>query len=590
MKYFVHLNEFTLWRILWLVSQGRPIYLMPSSPIIPLFSNLLRKLQTWLEERPNVQTVYDLFPSARPYFEYDGYAMFQTDLFLRTEKAMDERQRFHHAHKLGAYDMAYKQVACNKMTEDLPTVLLMNDIAIRFSADEAKIITTDKDSLFIYEAYHGQPVPIGVEIYPQFVPVLNFLFALSTALYSIFWIVRRLQLNPIAPREVFLGADFVGAQRQVDMVRDLIDDPASCLFVFRSAAQQQAAEDAEIDISGFETCQSQDGRINALELFSYLWLVVESISRLYFHVGDLPPAKFLAVSKLPFKKVFIRALLSRYRFRYFWGRDDYRPEHILRTQELRDMGSVSLGIAHGLPSPEVIQPIWRYIDFDIYYVLGRHLYEEHYSDTWSKQMYVRPVGSLGMTLDLFSRIDRPRLNNIVFFVSPSKKAEMIYEGVADVARAFPDRKVFVKIKISRKREGYFDDLVEFCRNGPENLIETEEDSYELMLKARHAISGSSTITAEAIQFGLNVYSFDLTDEHMPCYYREFPGLCVRSGEEIIENIRAIENGSAAYPRHLYAGLINLSGEFIIDIIRKDMNLSLPANGQIKHPCLTPENA
>ena len=83
------------------------------------------------------------------------------------------------------------------------------------------------------------------------------------------------------------------------------------------------------------------------------------------------PAHFYGIIALPFRRIILRGFFNKFRPAYFWGRDDYNVEHIIRRQEMHRYGGISLGINHGFPSYANLFPQWRYISFDRYYTFGR---------------------------------------------------------------------------------------------------------------------------------------------------------------------------------------------------------------------------
>jgi hypothetical protein len=570
MKYFLSLNEFTLLKTLLLVFSNKAVFLMPSEPIFGYFSEFFEQLSSWLKKRSNVKDVFEEFPESFRYWKIPAYSN-RTDIFTKLEDQIQSRFEFALADQhLGAYSVPFKHETCKYMGEKFIWAFLIRDISNKYAADEATIITPNGELSFIYEKYYGEKSRPKIVTAHPFRPVVNFGILIMTLLFSLSWVFSRLRWRRFVRRSFILGADFTGGPRQVKMVKDIIGDPAQCMFVFRNTSQRL---NNSVDISEFRQCVNGDGFISLSDLTSIFSIVFGDTLKLYLRLSQLSPEHFISSLKLPYKKAAYRALLNRYDFKYFWCRDDYNADHLLRSQELRRVGSRSLGINHGLPTPEIINPVWRYIDYDIYYVFGSHLYEKYYSETWSENMIVKPVGSLCMKKHHLQRLRNPRPNDIVYFVEPGFHEEKRHSAILEIAKSFPQKKVFVKVKPGRKNRVNYSLLKEIFDHGPKNIIESEEDSYELMFKVRYAISGVSTITAEAIQFGLNAFSLDFNDANSPYYYRDFPGLCVKSAAEVIERISAIDSGKETYPRESYGGLIDLSERYLIDVIRNDMGLS-----------------
>lgn len=265
-------------------------------------------------------------------------------------------------------------------------------------------------------------------------------------------------------------------------------------------------------------------------------------------------------------------LMNKYKFRYFFGRDDYNIEHVFRTWELRRRGGMSLGICHGMPSTPIVDPVMRYIDFDIYYVLGIELFRRYYSDTFPPTMTLRQVGSFGIAREELPEMFATKPKNIICFTKPHMDGNAGLDIAVAIANAFPDRKVFVKVKLGVKHYGNYEDFMARLRTAPPNLIYTEEDSYKLMKQARYSLSGISTLNEEALHFGLVAFFLDIYGPDVPVFYRAFPEFCQPDAESVINLINAIECGRWRYPRERYAGIAEISGATIYDVLRHDLGL------------------
>ena len=110
------------------------------------------------------------------------------------------------------------------------------------------------------------------------------------------------------------------------------------------------------------------------------------------------------------------------------------------------------------------------------------------------------------------------------------------------------------------------------------MIETRQDSYELMLEGQYAISNDSTVIAEAIGYGQYCFMYDVYLEVAPddghsSIYRAYPEICVNSADAFERCIREIERGQWEYPREKLSDLIDLSGINPFDRIRTTIGLA-----------------
>jgi len=144
--------------------------------------------------------------------------------------------------------------------------------------------------------------------------------------------------------------------------------------------------------------------------------------------------------------------------------------------------------------------------------------------------------------------------------------------VFKIAQHFPDRKILIKIKPGLVRDRLCRRELEMLSYAPPNVEETFTNSYELMDKASYAVSTGSTIVAEALQGRMTTFVLDGQMNGEYFYFRDFPGLCVQGGEDIIRRIEDIESGRETYDAETYSELIEMSGANIVNIIRKDMGL------------------
>jgi hypothetical protein len=553
---------------------------------LPPLRGLLARLAAWARRRGRLIDVIEAYDGLAVFREYPSYTN-HLGVFWKTEKALDEFFRVAERDAvIPDYALAFRHVICNVMrTKFVPILALAH--AAKHGGKSPRLVGADQPLLVLYRTYWGRDpeIPRAFDRRPS--RLLNGLLAALIALHAATWIVRRLRLLPGAPAAKALGIDCVPGRLHAGLLDEVVDDPRDAVVVYRGREQaREFAGDPALD--AYERCAVEDGYLSPWAAAAALAETCRDLVRLWRHIGGVAGELFTETAALAEKRQWFRALTRRYRFTHFLARDDYNPDHIVRTQEFRRAGVRSVGYMHGMPAPETLQPVWRYIDYDVYFTFGRDLYDRYYKKTWSPATTVKTAGTFGMSRAQRARLGHSRPANIVYFVTSDPKEPAMIDAVIEVARAFPDRTVYVKIKPTRRQEGKCAYTMAICSSAsaPPNLVETDRDSYEVMLECRYAISGpNTTIPAETLQFGLATFVYDTVDGQWPSYYREFPGLSVTGAAEIIERIRGIERGTWSYPWRRLDGLVDFSGESIFDAIRRELGRAprdpstFPAGGE-----------
>ncbi|NQV57950.1 MAG: hypothetical protein HQ503_18965 [Rhodospirillales bacterium] len=562
----VALNLSGLWRALRAYLQGRPIYVIEIGIGFPMLRGVWRRLYNFMCRRGAVLPIEDLFPSDQRYFVHSWMPEYP-DLFRKLEDGIAGDYRFDRLEQLPDYALAIKHAAC-QYTQKLWIVTTLKRLSD--TGDQvAEVSGIDRDIPLWYRRYYGAEPTFPVKTIKSGGVFSAAMTAVSLVVYSWLWILRRIKRVALDAKTVHLGADFVLDQRTTYLVSEITDSKDEVLFVFRNHQQRREAASWD-EFTGFQGIHPDELHLTVGDGVATALLVLKDIFRLFWYCHQLPADLFFAVVKLPFNRILFRTLFQRHPVNYFLSRDDYNSEHIIRTDELRRSGATSLGLAHGLPIPGIIDTRTRYVDFDTYFVFGDYPYDQHYREKWPAKMQYRAVGSFGMTREQLGRLSEPRSRDIIFFISRLLGERELFGEAVKLARAFPDRKIIIKEKYSARSE-YHLNLTSIIDNPPENIKFYSGNSYPLMLECRYAVSNdTSSVAAEAIQYGLITYVWDTYPPDLPSYYREFPELCVRRAEEVIEKIRAIESGEAEYPRERFDKLIDLSGKVIYDVIRDEL--------------------
>lgn len=583
MTYFVLFNELTLYRVLRLVLAGASVYLIPYPAVFSPLTKLLGKLMQLLARsgRCHPITQFDAHLAARP--EHRVLRLLD-DVFRNVESSMQKKFVFaQRAEMLGQYGICYKQVVCNYVSSLFPAVYICRHVG-KTANGPRTLVVPDDVVCTIYETHFKEPMPFSVETRGAVLsPVCRALMHIIMRFAALVVAVKGLRYKTRRQHSL-VAADFAADPADIGLLRELTDgDLKQALIVFRSRQQELLHGTMA---AGFSTCRLGDGGFTFSQMRSALADCYRDMGLILRIVVDVPANLLTLLAALPYKRLLIQKLLASHQIDFFWARDEYNVEHILRTQELRRQGSLSMGLCHGLPSVAIIVPMIRYVDFDVYFTLGER-FSEHYRATWSQTMKVRPVGSRGMTRARAAILRLGRAStDIIFQTKPWKNIAPLRDALAILATSFPDRRILLQVKRGFDVYPASAKLVEEVTRRFPNIVETNEKIYDLFLQARYLVSDPSTIVAEAIQFQVVPFLLDVEGQ-TSLFLREFPALLARDGREIVARIQALEHGSEEHLWDRYDGLVVQTAQSFSDAVRAEMGLPvkpLPAP-ESKPQCL-----
>lgn len=492
------------------------------------------------------------------------------DIFAESEPWIERHFKFAEATRdYGAYERAFKNICCNVSFPRFRIAYLCRGIAERGNEETYRIVGLD-DALRSYYEFRFGAVP-GTFIRAPRVGglLLNATLAISFALFTVFWIACRMRIAPTR-ESVLLGSDFAADPRDTCFWREIAEDDLSrVLVVFRNRAQRTAHEKS---IFPWRPASVADGVFSFAEGFAAMGGTVRDAAKILAAGIGLPTDYFRVLIAQTYHRAAYRALFRRFACRFFWGRDDYNTQHIIRSQELRRAGGVSLGIMHGIPAIASILHQLRYLDFDRYFIWGMDQYERFYRPTWLEDMKVIPVGSAGYSRDDLARLGPPTCNDVLCTLGYGFFTEPTLAAFREMATALPDRTFHVHIKLKEWPRPFMDLLERAFVDAPPNFVWDKGQVYDLIPRCRYVFTTGSTVTAEAVQFDRAGFVLDMDKRYKSLSYRNFPGICVHSPAEAVARIRAIENGTWRYPRETYGKLIDLSGRIIWDVIRAEIGL------------------
>lgn len=569
MIYIVNLNELSLVSFLWLMLLRRDVYVLSFETFLPQSAGPLRRLAERAVAKGLARWAVELCPELAAEWEYSPRVLLH-EVFASTESWQNTYYRFDVVSRaVPDYALAYKHVTCSHTwSKHVPLVTLLA-ILDSAHAQSLKVLGVAADTEAMLLAYGGTRLSFRSQSTSVPRRLINAAISLLAVLYGWAFIVRRTQLSRVSPQPFFLVADYMDDVRDIRLYQEL--EEGGPIALVERWARPDCEERAEIQ--RYPSYKATDGAFSPAEAFLAAGHIVIDCLRLFRHLGSLEPSHYYWVAALPYRRIVLRAFFNRFRPRYFWGRDPYNVEHILRRQELHRVGGESFGINVGYPVYSILYPMFRYVSFDRYYVYGRDIYDKYYRDTWPRDMTLVPVGSYSFTREQMRERFRPRPADIVVFSAIFITEPGMVALVRGLAEAFPDRRVLLQVKWNYADAESGKSYVAACCEGHSNVIPVRGPVYDLLFKARYAFSDPSTIVVEAIQAGVYSFAAEVSKIQRTSVFRDYPGLSVTSAEMAIQRIRAIESKSWTYPFTDYSGLVDLSGRIYLDAVRADVGLT-----------------
>jgi hypothetical protein len=572
------LNEFSLPTALWLMARREKVYILRVAPHLRLLAAPMKRLGDFLIRRGWAEMPDDI---DRRMVRRDGLLgdngfnhiveEIETELLGVLLPAGNATGR------LRDYDYAMKKAIEVVALQVVADVYCILQWLRRHGTRPYIIYGTSPITDMIYQLYYKETSPFKCGV-PKFARVLiNSINAVTSLASAAVWLVRRVK-SSVPVRRYKLGLDVNGYTEAMVLDR-VMDDPSQALVVYRGPDYKDyyGALYAKYPCCYPDSCAVGVGRLPGL-----IMLAIRDLAALVVRHGAGDCAVFMGYCGLVSSKIRLEAFHANIHFDYFWGRDDYNPHHIIRSQIMRRSGGKTIGINHGLPLT-IITPEWRQIDYDLYYSFGTHLYDNYYKSAWPAHMRVESVGNIHFTPEHRLRLDAPRPRDFAYFVTAHPLLDRILDEVFVVARHFPDRKVYIKMKAGRCAQ----DMAVYEEKmavAPANVVRVAETQspYEMMFDICYSITSSSTLGAEALQFRVISFIFDLLPD-IRFLYADFPKLIVASGQDIVRRVEDIESGAEIYRFEDFTALINVSAPCIYERIRSDLGLppgvpAIPAEG------------
>jgi hypothetical protein len=565
-------NELNVFRLALAALFRRPVHVLSVEPYFPPLRALLGRWVKVLVARGGAVAAGVTFADLTVYDD-EPYELQVADIYPRCEAALASYYRFDEAdRRLDDYALIYKHAVMTHLKWQMKRVGLLHKAAPALADRSALLVGTPREILDIYRIAFGQP-PFTLACRPTFVErTATLVIALAVLTVTLGFIASRIRFGRVAHPFHAMGADLGFEGKARDIFLSITREPSEILFVCRN--RQVLGEVEARHRRTYTHVTPLDGAFTPGEAFKMVGTAGADVVALWRHFRTGAAGLFFNIVKQPLKRAMFRALFARYPVGAFLARDEYNTDAITRTQELRRAGMRSVGIMHGLPAVPSIYPQFRYVDFDVLYVFGKH-HHDVYRDTWPAGMRVTPLGTFRMSEESRKLRPDPAARDIVLFVNQIVDNDALIDAYKGIAAAFPDRRIYIKLKYSKaspRNRKFCEDYERRLAGISERAILTEENPYDLMLRAGYCFGGPTTATVEFLQLGGIGFCVDTFDPDHDVFFRHFPEFCVSGADEAIARIRAIEAGEWVYPREKFADLVDFTKKDVRRVLRRDLGL------------------
>ncbi len=585
MTYIIHLNELSVLRFLLLATSGRQPYLLRVEPIFPQAARLLGAIADRAVRAGRARWIVDLCPALRPEWDHPPRVLLH-DVFAKTEAWHNSYFRFEAADRDSPdYALAYKQITCCHTWFRHVAVLILKSVLEDATPGSAvKVIGLPADARALVEAYAGDGLTVPAR--PDRTPnrLINFAILLLNLMYGVAFAISRLKPFGVRSQSVFLAADYIHDPRDFQLY-EMAKAGGPVLLVGRVALPDL---DKFPELAGHPACRPNAGAFTWSGMAQAIKTVVTDSFHLFRQFRHLGPDLFYKIATLPSRRILLRSLFTKYRPRYFWGRDPYNAEHILRRQELARVGGQSLGLIPATPAYTILFPHIRYVSFDRVYVPERTLFAEFYADTWPSDMVITGTASHSIDAQRLDERDTPRPSDIAVFTAIFVSEDGMVDLVRGLAEAFPDRRIFLQVKWNFIETETGKRFIAACTEGLANVELARKSVYDVLRDVRYAFSDPSSVIYEAIHLGVSAFAVDVSASQVTSVFRRVPGLAVRSAREAVDRIRDIESGAWQYPIESCAEFVDLAARPSIEVIEADLGLARasPSRPTLDHERVT----
>jgi hypothetical protein len=560
----VRLTEASLPRFLLEISLRRTPWILSVHGIVPRTQRILDRVANWARRYGHAKSLGERYPDLAMVMLYPPTILIY-DIFRIIEPWLERYYQFARMDdRTPEYAAPYKQIVCQHSWSYQVDVMLVARANADARLAHVRWVGVPGDLLDMASAYKG--VSTGGTAERVWAACLNTIVAVAAVVRAVGHVTARTRMRAQEPRNVFLAADHMEDDRDIRLFRKLSQRGGIALV-------GRMRQPEEIRLGELQTAfcgRPDDGRFTPLTAFRAIERAVIDIVRIAYTAGAMPSRLFMKVVGLPLKRVQIRSLLEFLRPRYYWGRDPYNAEHIIRHQELHRTGAISLGMSDGIPVYCIVFPHLRYISFDRFYVYGTSVYERYYRAKWPRGMRLAAAASHSLTEAQLSARTARKPADIAVFTGIFAGNPLVVSIIRKLAQHFPERTVYLQVKGVILASDLGRDFVARCSEGLQNVVHSTESVYALMLKARYCFTDPSSVLYEAAQLGACSFIFDVLPAQLSGYHRECRHLCVSTPQEAVSRIVDIESGRTEYPLDKLGKIIDLSGRTLVDAVCADI--------------------
>ena len=556
-------NELTLILFIYFSLNNKSPIVVNVEPFLGIFKTPIEYIVKWAEKKEYATPITHVIPELlRPKELWACIALY--DVYEKVEPHIQEYYNFEDICKNDPnYGYAVLNIISNRCSWKLHT--LLNLISAEKLFQSIKIFGLENDFKYALRIPVTSPKP-----WTLMHTSISFIILAVSLIFGLFYLTRRTVLYDFEPEPLFLAIDNVGDD-QVKSLAERAKNYGRVLLVNRSnkVTSDHLFEDSTTRGEGRFTFSQSIGCAKKY--------IIDSISlfKKYYHFDHL---LFLRIINLANKSIIFRAFVNKYRPQYFWARDLYNAEHIIRDQIFKNYNIKHWSVMHGYPSYSHAFPIYQYISFDRIYLLGEKPYQLHYKKTWPEKVEVVASAGLNIPASLFGNLVKQRVPDILIMCSTYVGEEGLPDFVRGISCAFPQKTIYLQIKKQARNTTHAKKLLTQVSN-IKNLIIVEKTIYQIFDKVGFVISDPSTALFEAMQCGLPSLVMDISTTDNTRFFDGHDWLRVKSVASAAERIRSYDNGDDTYSFDCLDNLVYKPAETFENRLLRDMGISDSLSGE-----------